>query len=932
MIGFYGVVDNGNGLGVVLEHMDGDLEDYMGELNVRDVLKILKGICWGLEYLHGEGFYHGDIKPGNVLMRRVGEGWEVKLGDFGNCKWVGGGDGSWKGMGMGVVDVESVSSGSFGEEDEGLVRRGSGGVKGVRVGNEKELGTLFYLAPDRWRKFDDCEKPHYAFAADVYAVAMVAYQCMERKVRLWNDLTDPWAVYREVVVNGGRPKWEGGRKRPKGFKEVVEKCWAEDPAERLTAAQLGIALQEIENSLDKDDDIDVEENDKELQQGQVVGLDDDAGGEENVTKSNEPATNTEQGEENDVSDKESHVILGTYEKGDVSSNEDEIMPENDAIVEPLPEEDEVDAENGETQSEGEKSGSDSDIVEPVTARNVIAAEEEINQEEGQQEQDGVEQEEDTVEQEEDQMNQEEEEIQPAQPTQPTLAQTRDYAVARRAYSMSRQRSSIDYVGVPAEGSVIDGDEHADTRPMRTDLVPQVSSTLTDPSAVEDAIEPLASQIVQSYEFQDLVEARDYDSLLLRATDGAGSVQTTVNLVTALELLLDMDDYEEHMIRLAGTYTLVSLLSRHGRHSPQLCSTICRCYVRLARRSSEKLERELRSNPVVNGALDTITWHPTDVPAMLAASMAIAALASASQPLCNQIVALSGRTKLHRALSRALSTFNYDMPLTLAALDGIDAIAGMMPEAVSDDGSPQQVLHVCRCFFMEREDSEVTEVSNKCLRILAKIASTPAGVKSILDAGGLPIVTATMDRESKSIDTLRSGCDVIRKIAREENEKVAGRFADANVVKVLRIAVQRGGEAQDFTAGCRLAGGAMHVLRHVCEICENLCSEIESSDTIQIVAETIIARQEHAEVVKEGAMLTKDILIRKRPANDAEMADKYMEVERMLGVVQATWIRNTDVSLAIKEALDAVRGIKRESPAKRTTLQAKLKNRFRRRQQ
>ncbi len=76
-----------NELYVLYEFMDaGDLKDYVlskGWVGEREALKILVHIARGLEFLHGRGYIHGDIKPENVFGKKILKDIVWKLGDFG---------------------------------------------------------------------------------------------------------------------------------------------------------------------------------------------------------------------------------------------------------------------------------------------------------------------------------------------------------------------------------------------------------------------------------------------------------------------------------------------------------------------------------------------------------------------------------------------------------------------------------------------------------------------------------------------------------------------------------------------------------------------------------------------------------------------------------------------------------------------------------
>lgn len=73
---------------IALEYFDGgSLGDRLrseGKLNLQETLTITRQIGSALEYAHSRGITHGDIKPSNVLFRRVSDGsLQAALSDFG---------------------------------------------------------------------------------------------------------------------------------------------------------------------------------------------------------------------------------------------------------------------------------------------------------------------------------------------------------------------------------------------------------------------------------------------------------------------------------------------------------------------------------------------------------------------------------------------------------------------------------------------------------------------------------------------------------------------------------------------------------------------------------------------------------------------------------------------------------------------------------
>jgi formylglycine-generating enzyme required for sulfatase activity len=71
-----------------LEHFEGSgtLDEYVqksGPLSPDDLLPIARQSAEALHAAHQAGVLHRDVKPANLLVRRTGRGWEVRLIDFG---------------------------------------------------------------------------------------------------------------------------------------------------------------------------------------------------------------------------------------------------------------------------------------------------------------------------------------------------------------------------------------------------------------------------------------------------------------------------------------------------------------------------------------------------------------------------------------------------------------------------------------------------------------------------------------------------------------------------------------------------------------------------------------------------------------------------------------------------------------------------------
>lgn len=74
---------------LVMEYVDGErVTDYClrRDLPVEERVRLFQEVCLAVEYAHGQGILHRDIKPGNVLVRTDGK---VKLLDFGIARILG---------------------------------------------------------------------------------------------------------------------------------------------------------------------------------------------------------------------------------------------------------------------------------------------------------------------------------------------------------------------------------------------------------------------------------------------------------------------------------------------------------------------------------------------------------------------------------------------------------------------------------------------------------------------------------------------------------------------------------------------------------------------------------------------------------------------------------------------------------------------------
>ena len=151
----------------------------------RSLAQIGRQVAGGLAYAHARGIVHRDIKPSNLLLDTEGVVW---IADFGLAKG----------------------------EDEGLTQSGD------------VLGTLRYMAPERFRGEGDAR-------ADVYALGLTLYELLT--LRPGFDSADRLKLIEQIKTEEPPKPRSVDARIPRDLETIVLKAIEKDPKARYQSAE-----------------------------------------------------------------------------------------------------------------------------------------------------------------------------------------------------------------------------------------------------------------------------------------------------------------------------------------------------------------------------------------------------------------------------------------------------------------------------------------------------------------------------------------------------------------------------------------------------------------------------------------------------------------------------------------------------------------------
>jgi eukaryotic-like serine/threonine-protein kinase len=189
---------------MVMELLNGhSLRDELrqrGPLPIEDAVRYLREACEGVDEAHRAGIIHRDLKPANLFLSVEGEGWVVKVVDFGIAK---------------TSDADAA---------------------GYRTATDAALGTYHYMSPEQARS------PRSVDArTDVWSLGVVLYQLLSGRLPFQGDSAFGvmYALATQKVPSLGDARADA----PEALVAIVERALCKDAEGRYqTVRELSDAL------------------------------------------------------------------------------------------------------------------------------------------------------------------------------------------------------------------------------------------------------------------------------------------------------------------------------------------------------------------------------------------------------------------------------------------------------------------------------------------------------------------------------------------------------------------------------------------------------------------------------------------------------------------------------------------------------------------
>ncbi|KAJ3319636.1 hypothetical protein HDV06_006198 [Boothiomyces sp. JEL0866] len=177
----------------------GDVYNFITKnpnLSVKDRVGFVLDIAYGMNHLHYFKIVHGDIKGDNVMISQTDGKFVCAITDFGL---------------------------SYLKQSTGTLL------------TQKRTGAVRWIAPERYKRGSKVTGEFL----DIFAFAMTSYQILSGSIPFFEETDDD--VVKEWIKEGERPYKPSNI--PDSIWDVITSCWAHNPCERPSFAQISLKIQ-----------------------------------------------------------------------------------------------------------------------------------------------------------------------------------------------------------------------------------------------------------------------------------------------------------------------------------------------------------------------------------------------------------------------------------------------------------------------------------------------------------------------------------------------------------------------------------------------------------------------------------------------------------------------------------------------------------------
>lgn len=197
LVGVTDVLDIQGSPALLMEYVDGPSLEWVlrnHRLNLEEGLALFRGICSGVAEAHQRDLVHRDLKPGNVLLARRGEGWLPKVTDFGIAK---------------ILQGSETPS---------------------HTGSQVAMGTPAYMAPEQIRDARSVDQ-----RADIFSLGVLLYELSTGVPPFFGP--DVLAILNAVATADYVPPLERDSDLPPHIAGVIDQCLRLEPSERIQSCE-----------------------------------------------------------------------------------------------------------------------------------------------------------------------------------------------------------------------------------------------------------------------------------------------------------------------------------------------------------------------------------------------------------------------------------------------------------------------------------------------------------------------------------------------------------------------------------------------------------------------------------------------------------------------------------------------------------------------